>query len=71
MQISESRKRANDKYHKEKTDEIKLRVDKGEKPILQSHAESLGESLNSFINRAIKEALERDKTNAANSQTDN
>lgn len=58
--ISEARKKANDKYIKEKTDEIKIRVPKGKKVDLQEHAKNRGESLNSFVNRAIDETVERD-----------
>lgn len=60
MPVSEARRRAADKYISEKTDEIKLRVTKGKKDIIKAHAESMGESVNSFINRAISEAMERD-----------
>ena len=35
---------------------------KGEKEIVQAHAEARGESVNGFINRAVKEAMARDKT---------
>lgn len=57
--ISEARKRANDKYL-ESQDEIKVRVPKGRKAELQSHAEQRGESLNGFIVWAVDEAIERD-----------
>ena len=33
---------------------------KGKKADLKIHAESTGESLNAFVNRAINEAVERD-----------
>ena len=46
---------------KENYDEIKVRVDKGKKEIIKTHAEARGESVNGFINRAIDESLERDK----------
>ena len=64
MAISEARKRANDKYHKEKTDEIKIRVEKGQKANYQIHALNMEESLNAFINRAITETIERDNAKA-------
>lgn len=41
-------------------DRINLTVPKGQKEIIQAHAESKGESVNGFINRAIAEAMERD-----------
>jgi len=58
--MSEARKRANRKYNAKAYDRIELRVFKGEKITLQAHAESQGESLNGFLNRAIKETIERD-----------
>lgn len=55
-----------DRYNAKAYDEIKVRVDKGHKPIIQAHAEAQGESVNGFINRAIEETMERDfKRNAA------
>ncbi len=62
MGISEARKRANDKYlkEKEKVEEFKVRVPKGKKDEIKAHAEAQGESTNAFINRAIDETMERD-----------
>lgn len=57
--ISESRKRANENYL-QKLEEIKVRVPKGKKAIIESHAEAHSESVNKFINRAIDVAMERD-----------
>lgn len=44
----------------EKLDRINLTVPKGKKEAIKAHAESNGESVNAFINRAIDEAVERD-----------
>lgn len=60
MPVSKAQRRATDKYIAEKTDEIKLRVPKGKKGIIKAHAESRGESVNSFINRAVDETIKRD-----------
>lgn len=46
----------------EKLDRINLTVDKGKKDIIKAHAESKGESVNGFINRAIVETMERDNS---------
>lgn len=56
----EQRKKSNEKYLAT-LDEIKVRVPKGAKKTIKSHAESRGESVNGFINRAINETIERDK----------
>lgn len=41
-------------------DRINLTVPKGSKDKIKAHAESLGESVNSFINRAISNQMEQD-----------
>ena len=59
MAQTEAQLRASKKYH-DKFDDIKLRVPKGERQILQDHAASQGESLNNFLRRAAHETMERD-----------
>ena len=49
-----------DRYNAKTYDEITVRVPKGEKDLIQAHAEAHGESTNGFINRAISETMERD-----------
>ena len=49
------------KYIAKAYDRINLTVPKGRQEILQAHAEALGTSVNGFINRAIDEAMDRDK----------
>ena len=44
----------------DKLDRINLTVQKGKKDEIKAHAESMGESVNGFINRAIDETIERD-----------
>jgi len=53
-----------DRYNAKAYDEMKVRVTKGNKELIQGHAEAHGESLNAFINRAITETMERDNTTA-------
>ena len=60
MPVSEARRRANEKWLKEKVEEIKFRVPKGRKVLIQEHAARQGESVNSFLNRAVEEAIEKD-----------
>lgn len=45
---------------KENYDEIKVRVEKGRKADIKAHADTLGESVNAFINRAIDHEIARD-----------
>lgn len=60
MVISKAQLRATAKYQKQNYDEIKLRVPKGRKEIIQAHAQSSGETVNGFVTRAINETLERE-----------
>lgn len=48
------------RYNEKAYDRINLTVYKGQKETIQAHAEKLGESTNSFIQRAIRETIERD-----------
>lgn len=61
VSASEAQRKATNKYIQEKVDEIKLRVPKGERETIRAHAETRGESLNGFIQRAVRETMERDK----------
>ena len=60
MPASKAQQKAVTKYMKAKYDEIKVRVEKGQRDTIQAHAAALGESVNGFINRAISETMERD-----------
>lgn len=60
MPRSEAMDRAIRKYDSEKVDRIIFRVKKGEKEKIQVHAESQGESLAGFLNRAVRETMARD-----------
>ena len=64
MPVSKAQQKAVAKYMKENYDEIKVRVDKGEKEFIKAHAETRGESLNAFINRAIKNQMKQDSGKA-------
>ena len=56
---SEAQKKAVAKYNAANYEQIQLRVEKGKKAEIKAFAESRGESLNGFINRAIDEAMQR------------
>jgi uncharacterized protein (DUF1778 family) len=45
---------------KEKLDHISFRVPKGQREVIQAHAERMGESMNAFISRAVLEAIVND-----------
>lgn len=64
MSKSEAAKQAEYKYNHETVESVRLRVQKGFRSIIQAHAEKQGESVNAFINRAIREAIERDNASS-------
>lgn len=70
MPASKAQQKAVSKYMKENYDEIKVRVEKGKKDIIKAHAESRGESVNSFIGRAIEQTIEQDNTGEHKTEVD-
>ena len=61
MALTDAQKRARDKWLTEKVEDIRFRVPKGKKAVIQEHAAKLGESVNAFMRRAFTETMERDK----------
>ena len=57
--FTEAQARAHKKYIAQFV-EVKVRMTPDRREAVRAHAESKGESLNAFINRAIDEAIERD-----------
>lgn len=56
---SEAKLKANEKYLKEKVEEFKIRVPKGQKTLIQDYAKSQGKSLNAFVVELINNAMEK------------
>ena len=61
MAPSEAKKKANAKYIEEKTETIYIRVPKGDKDAIKDFAAQNNESVNQFVIRLIKEAMENGK----------
>ena len=61
MATTKASQKAVNKYVKNNYDEIKVRLPKGQKDTIKEHADSMGESVNGFIQRAIKQTMESDK----------
>lgn len=59
MAVSKAQQKAVSKYMKENYDEIKIRVPKGKKAKIKAYADSKGESVNGFVNRAIDDAMDK------------
>ncbi len=57
--FTESRKKANEKYLKEKTESLLIRVRPGEKEQIRAFAESRGKSVNAFIVGLIRAAMDK------------
>ena len=70
MTISKAQMKAVAKYTKENYDSIQLRVPKGRKDEIRTHAEAHNESVNGFITRAIDETIASDNAKDT-AQTDN
>ncbi len=49
------------KWNASAYDRIAVVVPKGQKDVIKAHADSRGESVNAFIQRAIAEAMARDQ----------
>ena len=61
MPVSKAQQKATNKYISKAYDRVNLTLPKGQKDEIQAHAAVQGESVNAFINRAISEAMERDR----------
>lgn len=57
MAYSEAQKKAVKKYNEKTYDEIKVRVKKGNKDIIQKHAELNNETVNGMINRLLENEI--------------
>lgn len=49
------------KWNAENYDRVNLTLPKGQKDVIKAHADSMGESVNAFIGRAITKQMERDQ----------
>ena len=58
--MSKTSAAAKNRYNDKTYDRINLTVYKGEKATISEHAEKRGESVNGFINRAIKNQMAQD-----------
>lgn len=61
MPVSKKQQASVHKYVREHYDRISVTVPQGKREEIRQHADTQGESVNGFINRAIDEAMERDK----------
>ena len=57
---TDARRKASAKYLHETVEDIRIRVPKGQKDIIKQHAESMNESMNQFVIRAINTVMQQD-----------
>ncbi len=62
---SEARKKANKNWDSKNLDRISIAMPKGSKDVLKAYTEKNGESINSFINRAVMEVMETENIHRA------
>lgn len=70
MTVSKAQQRAVNKYMAANYDRVNLTMPKGRKIEIQIYAEEHGESVNSFINRAILETMSETHQEAAGTRGD-
>ena len=58
--MSKTSSAVKNRYNDKAYDRINLVVLKGKKDVIKAYAESNGESVNAFINRAIDEAMQKE-----------
>lgn len=68
MAVSRAQIKATTRYESNNYDKVLLRLPKGQRKKIKSHAESMGESINSFVNRAINETMQQDINPLKNEQ---
>lgn len=61
MPASKAQQKAVKKYMQANYDEIKVRVPKGKRDVIQAHAQQQGQSTNAYITQAIDERMEREQ----------
>ena len=58
---TEAQRRASKKYIENNLERLNIRAPKGQRDVIREHATSMGESINEFVLRAIRETMERDR----------
>jgi hypothetical protein len=62
MPASKAQQKAVSKYMKDNYDEIKIRIPKGQKKVVQAYAQENGQSVNALIWKLLQDAMGVDKT---------
>ena len=67
MATTKAQQKAVNKYVRENYDRFLLTMPRGQKETIRTHAVASRESVNAFIVRAIREAMERDQAQSSES----
>ncbi len=68
MPASKAQQKAVAKYESANYDKVLLRLEKGKREKIKAHAESMGETTNGFIKRAIDNQISRDNGNTEDTE---
>lgn len=68
QKYTEAKKEGNRRWDSQNLDRFSVAVPKGQKEKIKAHADSTGESINGFVNRAIDETIQRDSNPLKNEQ---
>ena len=58
--IVDGKRVSHDEYTKTRYEDLRIRVPKGKKAIIQAHAETQGESLNAYVCGAVDARMEKE-----------
>ena len=59
--MSKTSSAVKNRYNEKAYDRINLTVPKGQKEVIKAHADTMSESVNEFIKRAIRTTMENDR----------
>ena len=61
MPVSKAQQKSVHKYVKNNYDRLEITVPKGQKDVIKKVASDIGKTLNSYVNEAINEKIQRDQ----------
>lgn len=68
MAVTKAQMEATKRFEDKKYDKVLLRMPKGKKEEIKAYAEKYGYSLNSFVNEAIKEKMQKPASDKINKE---
>lgn len=68
MAVTKAQMEATKRFEDKKYDKVLLRMPKGKKEEIKAYAETCGHSLNSFVNEAIEEKMQKPASDKINKE---